>query len=155
MNRRPRRAGVVLGGTVAIILLGSTSAVAYWTTMGSGSGDAAADTFKDVTVSSGTVTGPLLYPGLTADGESAGGTLSMIVSNPNPFPVSVVVSKSGAATGCSTPDVSLIQDTISVPAGANAQPYTLSYSVSMGTSSSNDCQGATITIPLTTSSTSN
>ena len=155
MNRRPRRAGVVLGGTVAIILLGSTSAVAYWTTMGSGSGAAAADTFKDVEVSSGTVTGPLLYPGLTADGEATGGTLAIVASNPNPFPVSVVVSKSGAATGCSTPDVSLIQGTISVPAGAVSEAYTLPNSVSMGTDSSNDCQGATITIPLTTSATSN
>ena len=91
MNRRPRRAGVVLGGTVAIILLGSTSAVAYWTTMGSGSGAAAADTFKALTVSARDSHGAGPVPRASrANGTSTGGTLSMVASNPNPFPVTVV-----------------------------------------------------------------
>jgi hypothetical protein len=155
MNRRPRRAGVVLGGTVAIILLGSTSAVAYWTTMGSGSGTAEAGSFVAPVVSAGTVTGPALYPGLTANGTSAGGTLAMVASNPNPFPVTVNVSQSGPATGCTTPAVTLTSGSFSLPANANSVTTTLPFSVSMGPTSSNDCQGKTLTIPLTTSSTSN
>ena len=155
MAHRPRRAGVVLGSAVALVLLGSTSAWAYWTTTGSGSGAAAARTFTAPTVSAGTATGPALYPGLAADGTSTGGTLSMVASNPNPFPVTVVVSQNGAAAGCTTPSVTFSGGQFTLAANASAVTKTLPLTLSMGTSSSNDCQGATITVPLTTSSTSN
>lgn len=155
MIRKPRRAAVVIAAAVAVVLLGSTSAYAYWTTLGTGSGAAPAGTFTAPTVSAGTVTGPALYPGLTADGIGAGGTLAMVASNPNPFPVTVTVSQSGPATGCSTPSVTLASGSFTLVANASDVTKTLPFSVSMGTTSSNDCQGATITVPLTSSSTSN
>lgn len=155
MVHRPRRAGVVLGSAVAIVLLGSTSAWAYWTTTGTGSGAAAARTFQAVTVTNGIVSGTLLYPGLTADGTSVGGNLEMTATNPNPFPVTVSVSQDGNATGCTTPDVSLMAGSFTLPANSGAVSRTLTFKVSMGTASSSNCQGATISVPLTTSATSN
>ena len=150
-----RRTAVVFGGAIAVILLGATSAFAYWTTIGSGSGAATAATFVAPTVSSGTVSGTALYPGLTANGTSVGGNLAMTATNTNPFPVNVSVSQSGPATGCATPDVTLSTGSFTLPANSGALSRTLSFKVSMGTGSSNDCQGATITVPLTTTSTSN
>lgn len=157
MIRKPRRAGMVIAAAIAVVLLGSTSAYAYWTTVGAGSGAAAADTFIAPTVSAGTVEGPLLYPGLSANGTSTGATLAMVASNPNPFPVSVSVSQTpgAAVSGCTTPAVSFSGGTFTLAANTSSVTRTLAYTVSMGTNSSDDCQGKTITIPLTTSSTSN
>lgn len=155
MIRKPRRASMVLAAALTVVLLGSTSAYAYWTTLGSGDGAAAAGTFIAPTVNSGTAAGPALYPGMTSAGSSTGGTLSIVASNPNPFPISVLVSQNGAATGCATPAVTFDGGSFNLAAGASNVPLTLPDTLSVGTTSSNDCQGATITVPLTTSSTSN
>jgi hypothetical protein len=145
---------VIVGGATAGVLLSATAAVAYWSVTGTGSGSAASGTMTAPTVSVGTTSGTLLYPGLTADGSSTGADLVVTASNPNPFPITVTLSQSGPATGCATPAVTFSGGSFTLEANASG-PRTLSRSVSMGSGASNDCQGKTITIPLTTSSTSN
>ena len=155
--RTRRRATVVAGSTAAVVLLGSATAFAYWSATGSGSGSAGAATMASPVVSVGTVTGTGLFPGLSANGTSIGGTLAVVASNPNPFPVTVTVSRDTASpvTGCATPDVSFAGGSFTLAANATDVQRTIAHSVSMGTNASNDCQGKTITIPLTTSSVSN
>ena len=106
------------------------------------------------TVSAGSASGTQLYPGLTANG-STGGDLVLTASNPNPFPITVTVAASSSASGCSNPDVSFLGGTFSLAANASGVSKTFAKSVSMGTNASNDCQGKTITVNVTTSSTSN
>lgn len=149
------RLAVVVGGTVAGVLLSGTAAFAYWSVSGTGSGTAASSTMIAPTVAVGTASGTLLYPGLTADGTSAGGDLVVSASNPNPFPVTVTLAPSTSVTGCTTPDVSFSGGTFTLAANASAASRTIAKSVSMGTNASNDCQGKTLTVALTTSATSN
>jgi hypothetical protein len=155
-NSKGRRLAILAGGTVAGVLLSGTAAVAYWSVTGTGSGSAASSTMVAPTVSAGTANGTLLYPGLTADGSSAGGDLAVSVTNPNAFAVTVTLTQGGQPAECSTPAISLVSSpalTVAVPAGATVDK-TFHHVVSMG-DSSNDCQGKTLTIPLTSSSTSN
>ena len=152
---RAHRSAVVVGGAVAGVLLSGTAAVAYWSVTGTGSGAAQSATMIAPTVSAGTASGTLLYPGLTANGTSTGANLVVSASNPNPFAVTVTVTQSGAATGCTTPDVSFSGGSFTLSANSGTVTRTVTNAVSMGTGASNDCQGQTITVPLTTSSTSN
>ena len=150
-----RRGLAALLASVAVFLTGGV-ALAFWLTSGTGSGAAQARAFTAPTVSGGTVTGNLLYPGLTANGTSAGGDLVVVATNPNPFPVTVTVTLNGTVTGCTTPGVSLLAGTsFTLAANDNAVTKTMTNRVSMSTASSSDCQGATLTLPLTTSSQSN
>jgi hypothetical protein len=150
-----RRAAVIVGGAVAGVLLSGTAAVAYWSITGTGSGTAQSGTMIAPTVSAGTPSGTALFPGLTANGTSTGGNLVVNASNPNSFAVTVTVASSTSATGCTTPAVSFIGGTFTLPANSPSVPRTIANSVSMGTTASNDCQDAAITVSLTTSSTSN
>jgi hypothetical protein len=154
-SHKAHRPAVVVGAAVAGVLLSGTAAVAYWSVTGTGSGSATSGTMTAPTVSAGTASGTLLYPGLTADGSTTGADLVVTASNPNPFPVTVTLSQNGAATGCATPAVTFRGGNITLLANATAATYKVDRSVSMGTTSSTDCQGKTITVPLTTSSTSN
>jgi hypothetical protein len=154
-NTSGHRLAIVVGGTVAGVLLSGTAAVAYWSVTGTGSGAAASSTMAAPTVSAGTASGTLLYPGLTADGSTKGADLVVTASNPNPFPVTVTVAASTTVTGCTTPDVSFSGATFTLAANASGVSKTFSKSVSMGTNASNDCQGKTLTVALTTSATSN
>lgn len=149
-----RRAAVVVAGTSAAVLVGGT-AFAYWAATGTGSGNAQAGTMSAPTVSAGTTTGSALYPGLTSNGTSTGGTLAMTASNPNPFPITVTVSQSGAATGCTAPAVTFSGGSFTLAANASDVTRTVPFSIAMGAGASNDCQGQTLTVPLTTSSQSN
>ena len=58
-----RRAAVVAAGTSVAVLVGGT-AFAYWAATGTGSGSAQAGTMSAPTVSTGTVEGPALLPGI-------------------------------------------------------------------------------------------
>lgn len=146
-----RRSAVVVGALTVGVGLGGGAAVAYWSTSAAGTGSAATAATAAVTVTPGTVSGTPLYPGLTANGTSAGGDLVVFVTNPNPFAVSVVLSSRGAvtATGCTTSDVTFSGGTLTVPANTT-QPVTrkLPFSVGMGTASTSDCQGKTLTVPV-------
>lgn len=165
-------AGIATGATV----LGMGVAYAQWTASGTGVGTAKAGSAQGVTAATATysVTTGLLYPG-------GAGDLLVTLSNPNPYPVTVtqiaqdtsagkfVSSDKPAgtnnATACtddpaSTPShptgVSFSQQTTSISLAAHGNSgdhatVTLSGSVSMSGSSDNNCQGATFTIPVTTS----
>lgn len=150
------RRGVAALLVPAAIVFAGGSALAYWLTSGTGTGTAQARTFTAPTVTGGTVTGNLLYPGLTANGTNAGGDLVVVGTNPNPFPVTVTVTIGGTVTGCTTPGVSLLAGTsFTLTANQTSATKTMPFRVSMGTNSSSDCQGATLSIPLSTSSTTN
>jgi hypothetical protein len=152
---RLRRLGAVAAVVPAVVLVGGGAAWAYWTTTGSGAGTGAAQTFQTVTVAAGAAPAGQLYPGLVADGTTSGGDLVLDVTNPNPFPVTVTVSQSGPATGCTTTGVTMSGSaTFSVPASSGPTTRTLVKVLSMSTAATDDCQGAAITVPLSVSATS-
>ena len=134
------------GGTgAAALLMAGGIAYAAWAVTGTGSGTAAADSTTPLTAVAAVST--TLYPGRSA-------TLTVTVSNPNPRPVTVTsIDLTGAVTasaGCTTHGVTVTLPatvSVAVPAGGSA-PVALTNVVSMSTSSSSDCQGATFTIPL-------
>lgn len=139
---------------LSVVGLGGV-ALAFWTTGGSGTGAAGAGSFVPVVVTAGAAPAGQLWPGLTANGTTAGGDLVVQASNPNPFPVTVTVTQAGPATGCTTTGVTLAgSPTFTLPATSGTVTRTLTKVLSMSAASSNDCQGATITVPLSTSSVS-
>ena len=153
--RRIVRAGatVALAG-LTLAALGGT-AYAVWTSGGTGTGAATARTFQAVTVTAGTAPAGQLYPGLSADGSTVGGDLVVDASNPNPFPVTVTVTLNGAPAGCTTTGVTIgVIAQFTLPANSGTVARTMSKVLSMSTASSDDCQGATIAVPLTTSAVS-
>jgi hypothetical protein len=137
----------------AVVLAGGV-AYAVWTTTGSGAGTAKAATLVAPTVTAGTAPASQLYPGLTANGTTAGGDLVVSASNPNAFPITVTVT-GGTFTGCGTTGVSIGSPaSFSLAANAATATITMSKVLSMSTASTNDCQGATISaISLVTTST--
>jgi hypothetical protein len=140
---------------VAVLLAGGT-AYAVWSTTGTGAGTATARGFQAVTVTAGTAPAGQLYPGLTADGSTAGGDLVVNANNPNPFPVSVSVLVS-SVSGCTTPGVSIpgsVTASFALPASSGTVSRTMSKVLSMSTASSSDCQGQTLTVSLTTTAVS-
>jgi hypothetical protein len=150
--RRSARAAVVGVVSFTAVCVGG-AAFAFWTTSGTGTGTGQSAAFQPVTVTAGAAPAGQLYPGLVADGTTKGGDLVVVAANPNPFPV-VVALTAGTATGCTTPAVSLLAGTtLALAANASSATYALPKVLSMGDSSSN-CQGATITVALTTTSTS-
>jgi hypothetical protein len=139
------------------VLMASAVAFAAWTATGSGSGYAKAGTAQALTTldASASVTNTLV-PGGSGD-------FAITVSNPNAYPVSVTaVTLNGAAVGsggigaCTTTGVTISQSAIdatlpfTVPAGSTHTDVVAS-GASMGNTSSNGCQGATFTVPVTLS----
>lgn len=155
LSRRDTVAAAVIGGLAMSVMTGG-AAYAFWTTTGTGAGSSQAGTMQPVTVSAGTATGTALYPGLTANGSTTGGSLTMTASNPNAFPVTVTVTSTGAS-GCTAPATSIpstLSATFTLPAESTGQTRTVHNVVSMGTDASNDCQGKVITLALATTSVS-
>jgi hypothetical protein len=140
--------------TVAATVAATGISYAFWTTIGSGAGTAKAASLLAPTVTAGTAPVGQLYPGLTANGSTAGGDLVVSASNPNAFPITVTVT-GGTFGGCTTTGVSIGSPaTFSLAASASTAQYTMSKVLSMSQASTNDCQGATITVSsLVTSST--
>jgi hypothetical protein len=167
------RRGVAMAVAAATVF-SSGVAYAFWTATGTGSGSAQAKNFQALTINAGAAPGGQLYPGLTADGSTAGGDIVLSVSNPNPFPVTIssVTSGSGALTvtnatpvgpetqaqantACATTSgVSIATRNnpgMTYASGSNIPPsasnftVTISKVVSMSTASVTECQGATFT----------
>jgi hypothetical protein len=157
----------VIGGAITVLVLGIVGLVyAAWTTTGSGSGYAKAGSSSALsTVDVSASTTATLYPGTSGD-------VLIKLSNPNPFPVQVTgVSLNGANSdiaadashsGCTTTGVSFSNQTglsIDVPAksgGTNGTAQaTLTNAATMSNASLNACQGATFTIPVSISGSSN
>ena len=153
-TRLGSRALIVLIAGAGATVLASGTAFAYWTTVGAGSGAASATTAAPLTTA-GVVSATGLYPGGTAQG-------SIVVTNPNPFAVSVgSATFAPAATttsACVTTGVSFVAAPAPTPAAPLVVPAkgtaTLSYSVSMSTTSDDGCQGAAFTSSLSLSGTS-
>jgi hypothetical protein len=147
-----KRRLVTLIAVMGVLALGGV-AWAHFTASGSGSGQATAGTIDTVTLSAsaGTPSTPL-YPGGTGD-------VSLEVNNPNHYAVTLVsVTSDGTITpdanhsSCTTTGVTFTnQNGLStiIPASASNYRIDLAGAVSMGSSSSSGCQGATFSIPVT------
>jgi hypothetical protein len=154
LNRRVFTAGLT------VIVLGAVGLVyAAWTTNGTGEAYVKAGTAQDLTtVDVSASTTASLYPGVS-------GNVLIKINNPNPFPVRVtavtgsgtVTPDSGHAAGCTTTGVSFTNQsglTLDI-AGSTATQFTLNAAAAMSNSSSNGCQGAIFTIPVSLTGTSN
>ncbi|MCU1363403.1 MAG: hypothetical protein JWM55_1231, partial [Acidimicrobiaceae bacterium] len=156
--RRWARKPLTFGAVVALVVgLGTGTAFAFFTTLGTGSGTASVGTPLSVTVeqATGTVTN-LLYPG-------ASGDLKVTLDNPNSYPVTIVaiqgngpvaVSSAGIGT-CNTTGVAVVtQSGVSIPVASDANPpnnpvsVVVSDGVSMDATSDSGCQGATFSVPV-------
>src|SRR4051794_27599191 len=82
MKQMARRGAVIAIATTAAAVMASGIAYATWSTTGSGTGASASGSTLPLTLVGGSVSSNLLYPGTTGD-------VVVVISNPNPFPVSV------------------------------------------------------------------
>jgi hypothetical protein len=154
--RPRRRLGLVLflGATVALVVgLSAGAAYAHWTSSGSGSGSGTTGTLQPVTVTAfvgGDSPSSNLFPGGSAD-------VILRVNNPNAYTVTLVsisgngtIAPDGGHASCTTTGVSFInQAGLSTTIGASGTTLVhLSSAASMGINSSNGCQGATFSIPV-------
>jgi hypothetical protein len=148
-----RRKLTLLGAVMALFLLGSV-VFAAWLVTGEGNGAAQATSADDLVVASGSTTADL-YPGSDGDVE-------LTIENPNPFDVEVssIVGNgpvTSGAPGCSTTGVSFTDQTgmtLAIAAGATAT-VSLDDAASMSNASDTGCQGATFSVPVTVSASSN
>ena len=148
-----RRKLTLMGAVMALFLVGSV-VFAAWLVTGEGNGAARATSADDLVVEPGTTTADL-YPG-------SNGAVKVDVTNPNPFAVTVSsIAGNGAVTsgapGCTTTGVTFNAPAVTgqvIAAGATAN-LTLAGAASMSNASDNACQGATFSIPLTVSASSN
>jgi hypothetical protein len=143
---------MVVVGVVGVLALGG-AAWAHFTSSGSGTGHASTGAMSTVTISATTgAPSTPLFPGGSGD-------VSLEVDNPNSYSVTLV-SVTGNGTirpdtghpSCTTTGVVFANQsglTMSIPGGATNYQVRLSGAVSMGSSSSSGCQGATFSIPVT------
>src|SRR5207237_174172 len=147
------------------VVAGASMVFAAWTTGGGGSAYGKATTSQALTtVDVSASTTATLYPGATGDAL-------IKISNPNPFPVTVTAVAPNGTSASIAPDgghgsrtttgLSFNNQTgltINVPAqnaGVDGTVQkTLNGAVAMDNTSSNGCQGATFTIPVTLTGTS-
>lgn len=146
-RRRSRKATVLVGSMAAALV--ASAAFAAWTVGGGGTGTATATTAQNLTTSTATTTAQL-YPGIT------GANLYLTVNNPNPFPVAISsVNANGAAVpdaghpACTTTGVTFTTTAVSQTVSASSSASFTVAGVAMDNTSSNGCQGATFTIPVT------
>jgi hypothetical protein len=151
INKLKSRKGLVVFGSLILLAAGS-AAYAYWTTTGSGAGDAATATGQSIVVNQ-TATITDIYPG------GPGVLLEGTFDNPNGGPVRVhqVHAVIDDVTGpdvlnvptCTTADYTLPDPTVTVdalvPAG-NAQGSWTGGHVAMTNTGANQdsCKGATV-----------
>jgi hypothetical protein len=150
MIKRNSRAAAVLVGAAGLVLLGSSTAYAFWTTSGSGTATGTAGTSSSLVVT-GTANVTGLYP--TATNVSGG---SVSVRNDNPFKVSVSGASFGAVTvdtahsACNASSVSFTPGTLpSSSINGNGGTTTITFTASMTNAAVDACQGATFTATLT------
>lgn len=160
-QRRWRRGFGALVAVGATALIVAASAIAYWTTVGSGAAAGSAADAQSVTLTAGTPTAEL-YPGGHAD-------VAVAVSNPNPFPVHLgsLSLDTGQGTGgfdvdaghqgCDPAVLGFTTQTNSgagwsvppkVGAVAGVLAVDLPNAVAMGASAANACQGASFAVHL-------
>ena len=149
----------IIAASMSLIAMVAVGFVyAAWTTNGSGSGYAKAGTSQALTtVDVSATTSASLYPGQSGD-------VKLQISNPNPYNVRVTaVAGNGTITpdaghsGCTTTGVTYTdQSSLTIDVSANSSTTTtLTGAASMSNSSLNACQGATFTIPVSLTGSSN
>lgn len=146
-----RVGALVVAGALATTLIGGT-AYAFWTSGGSGAGNAAARSAQPLTTTAVTVSTNLLFPGGSGD-------VKITINNPNPYAVTVtavngngtITSDKGAAcnaaTGVTFTNTSGLGIVVAANGGSTTQ--TLAGKVAMSNASDTTCQGAVFTIPVT------
>jgi hypothetical protein len=145
---------VLIGAFTALAMgFGAGGAYAYWTSSGSGSGSGTTGTLQAVTVAAfvgGDTPTTAIVPGGSAD-------VILRVSNPNAYAVTLIsVSGNGTIapdaghTGCTTTGVTFTNQTglTTAIAAAGTTLVDLPAAAAMGSTSSNGCQGATFSIPV-------
>lgn len=162
MRKLSRRSKATLAvASILALAVNAGAAWAYWRISGTGTTAAAGATVANLQVSGASYPDVPLFPG-------ARGGLVVTVKNPNSFPVIVkrVMPGPGPVTadaahrsaGCEQSGVSLIRNVFAVswPIPAKSQKvFPISSSVAMSNSSDDACQGATFSIPLSVTGTSN
>ncbi len=147
-----KRRVVAVLAVVGVLAVGG-AAWAYFTSTGSGTGAATdRDDEHRHAQRHGRDASTPLYPG-------GNGDVSLEVNNPNAYAVTLVsvtgngtITHDGGHSGCTTTGVTFTDQTgltMTIPASATNYQIHLSGAVSMGSSSSNSCQGATFSIPVT------
>ncbi len=159
MRRFGTRWGKALIAAIAVVAVGG-SALAYYTSAGSGSGSASVGSPAELTITAVTPTAGALYPG-------GAGEIAATISNPNTFTVrvnSLVLGSGGISAdgGHSACDTSALHYTTQTNAGAGwtiparvgstdgSLDVHLADAISMDTDAANECQGATFAVSLTT-----
>jgi hypothetical protein len=143
---------IVLPAAGLIIGLSAGAAYAYFTTPGHGTGSASIGSMQTITIAATTATpGNPLLPGGSGD-------VTLEVTNPNAFPVTLLsVTSSGTITAdashpsCTTTGVTFTSQTAlnkTIPASSTTT-IDLKGAATMDTTSSDGCQGATFSIPVT------
>jgi hypothetical protein len=129
----------LLGTAAAVVVIAAGAPLAAWLVGGSGSAGAKVDVAQNLTAAPAEATSAL-HPGATGD-------LAFTVTNLNPFAVRVTGATFGAASGCSSPAVTVTGDVPETVVAASGGIATINVDVAMG-NSSDDCQGKQITIPV-------
>jgi hypothetical protein len=149
---------VRLAAACAVALTATGGAFAFYTSAGGGSGSASVGSPAALTITAGTPTGGLLYPG-------GSGEMDATISNPNPFPVrvnSLVLGTDGITvdaghSGCDTSALHYSTQTNGgagwdVPAQTGGTDGSLDVglvgAVTMDTSAADACQGAAFVVHL-------
>jgi hypothetical protein len=144
------RTAVVAIGAAAAAVLATGSAYAAWGTTGSGSGSASTASGLPAFHTTATVAqGAKLYPGgsapLTLSIDNTGNSYALTVT-------SVALDTGRSVTGCTTPAITVSAGSwagVTVAPNSTSGPITIAGAVSMGLGASSNCQGATLTIPVT------
>jgi hypothetical protein len=143
-------------GAIAALALGAGTSYAYFVSTASGSSVAGVGNLQSVTVATaGTPASPLL-PGGTGDVDFA-------VTNPNNSPITLIgVAMNGTASpdpansGCTTTDGQPVV-TLNIPPGElplsipadSTKTFELAGAAAMDVAATNNCQGASFSLPLT------
>lgn len=149
-----------LAAAFAVALVVAGGATAYFSSTGSGTGNASVASPEQLTITAATPTSGLLYPG-------GSGEVDVSIANPNTFPVRVNslilagpgIVVDGAHSACGTSALHYTtQDNAGagwdVPAGDSVTDGVLALqlanAISMDADAANECQGATFTVHLQT-----
>ncbi len=150
MTRRKKRA-ILVAVVAAFALIAAIGGYAYWTTTGSGTGSSTAGTTTAITLHASFTTG--IFPGGTK-------SVSFTADSTNPGSVRVgtvhlaSVSFDGGHSGCSAADFTMpdVVENFEIPNGSGtALPNNGTLSFADTASNQDACQGATITLNLTSS----
>jgi hypothetical protein len=152
------RTKIAAAGTVAAVVAMSGAALALWNSTGSGTAEAGSVSIQASSITPG-INGGDLYPG------APGKTITVKVSNPNPYPVEVRLIPGanavtqGACTGTYVTVETLGNDTAAIPQAGGAGTVipakstvdgsgTYTMNVAMAADAPDACAGKTFTFNL-------